>query len=165
MVVSRRHFVKTTVAGAAGLYVGAHALRSGAKELAVLPEEDGYKLWLRYAPLGDAAKNYRKIVRQIQVEGDSPTARVIREELRLATSAMLGATIPADEKNPAAGTILVGTPDTSKFIRQLDLVMVENGGFVIKSIRIGGQPITMIASNSEIGALYGAFHFLRLMQT
>ena len=165
MVVSRRHFVKTTVAGAAGLYVGAHALRSGAKELAVLPEEDGYKLWLRYAPLGDAAKNYRKIVRQIQVEGDSPTARVIREELRLATSAMLGTTIPADEKNPAAGTILVGTPDTSKFIRQLDLVMVENGGFVIKSIRIGGQPITMIASNSEIGALYGAFHFLRLMQT
>jgi len=164
--ISRRDFVRTTIAGTAGLYLGAHAIGAQAAENAsALPEEDGYKLWLRYAPLGRDARKYQKIVRQIRVEGNSPTAGIIREELCAATSAMLGTTIPADEKSLAAGTILVGTPANSQFIRQLDLVAIGNDGFVIQSTRLGGQPMTMIASNSEIGALYGAFHFLRLMQT
>jgi alpha-glucuronidase len=166
MKISRRDFVRTTIAGTAGFCAGAYTIGAHAAETpAALPEEDGYKLWLRYAPLGDIAKHYRKIVRQIRVEGNSATGRIIREELRAATSSMLGTAIPADENGLPGGTILVGTPETSQFIRQMDLVMIGNDGFVIRSTRLGGQPITMIASNSEIGALYGAFHFLRLMQT
>jgi alpha-glucuronidase len=166
MNISRRDFVKTTIAGTAGFCAGAYNIGSyAANPPAVLPEEDGYKLWLRYAPLGGIAKNYRKIVRQIRVEGTSATAGIIRDELRAATSAMLRTAIPADEKGLPGGTLLVGTPENSKFIRQMDLVMIGNDGFVIRSTRLGGQPITMIASNSEIGALYGTFHFLRLMQT
>ena len=38
-------------------------------------------------------------------------------------------------------------------------------GFVIRSTRMGGHPVTLIAANRDIGVLYGAFAFLRLIQT
>jgi alpha-glucuronidase len=38
-------------------------------------------------------------------------------------------------------------------------------GFLIRSTKIGGHRATVIASNGDAGALYGAFHFLRLVQT
>ena len=38
-------------------------------------------------------------------------------------------------------------------------------GFRIRSVRLGGHPATVIASEGEVGALYGAFHLLRLVQT
>src|ERR1039458_728836 len=46
-----------------------------------------------------------------------------------------------------------------------DLGAVGDEGFIIRSTRIGNKPVTVIAANAEIGALYGGFHFLRLMQT
>jgi alpha-glucuronidase len=36
---------------------------------------------------------------------------------------------------------------------------------VIRSLAIDGRPATVIAANSDVGVLYGAFHFLRLVQT
>src|ERR1019366_10172894 len=75
MKMSRREFVAAGLAGAAGLCVGGYSTRSNAAEpQALLPDEDGYKLWLRYAPPGDAAKNYRKVVQQIRVDGTSVTS-------------------------------------------------------------------------------------------
>jgi alpha-glucuronidase len=155
--------------GTAGFCVGAHALRSVAAEGQSLPEEDGYKLWLRYAPPGDAAKDYRKIVQQIYVDGKSPTAGIIREELRSGATALLGTAIPANNDNLADGAVVVGTPENSKLIRDLnwtaDLSAAGDEGFVIRSTRVEQKLVTVIASNHEIGALYGAFHLLRLMQT
>lgn len=169
MKVSRRDFVKTTVVGTAGLCAGAYALRSAAAESAPLAEEDGYKLWLRYAPSGDKAKDYRKALKQIYVEGTSATAGIIREELRTAFFNLLGSVIPADQKNLAEGAVVVGTPQNSKVVHDLnwtaDLIAAGDEGFVIRSARVDKMHVTVIASNGEIGALYGMFHFLRLMQT
>jgi alpha-glucuronidase len=39
------------------------------------------------------------------------------------------------------------------------------GGFVIRSTRVRGRRVTLIAANADTGVLYGAFAFLRLMQT
>jgi alpha-glucuronidase len=82
---------------------------------------------------------------------------------------MLGAAIAADEHNLAAGAVIVGTPQNSKLIRDLnwaaDLSAAGDEGFVIRSVRVEKQPVTVIASNTEIGALYGTFQFLRWMQT
>jgi alpha-glucuronidase len=170
MKLSRRDFVKTGLAGAAGLYVGAYAIPSVAVEARVqLPDEDGYKLWLRYAPPGDAAKSYRKIVQQIHVEGPSATAGIIRDELRSAITAMLGTAVSLNENVLAPGTVIVGTPGNSSLIRELnwtaDLNAAGDEGFIIRSARMRKTAVTVIAANSEIGSLYGAFHFLRLMQT
>src|SRR3569623_1132409 len=107
MNVSRRDFVKTAIVGSAGLCVGAYAVRGNAAEPQLLPEEDGYKLWLRYAAPGDQVKDYQKAIRQIHVEGNSATAGIIRDELRSAVSSLLGASIPTDQTSLTDGALVV----------------------------------------------------------
>jgi alpha-glucuronidase len=45
----------------------------------------------------------------------------------------------------------------------LDRVGTE--GYLIRSLDYEGHPVTVIAADSEVGVLYGVFHFLRLQQT
>jgi alpha-glucuronidase len=168
MRLSRRTFVVAGLAGTAGLCVGGYAPRSKAAE-SLLPDEDGYRLWLRYAPPGKAANSYRRHVRQVRVEGNSSTSRIIREELRLAVKGMLGSPISLNETGLEGGSVIVGTPSNSTLVRDLnwgaELRKAGDEGFVIRSVRVARHPVTVIASNAEIGTLYGCFHFLRLMQT
>jgi alpha-glucuronidase len=168
--LSRREFAATTLAGAAGLCLGGFEMRGFAAESPAQPlDEDGYKLWLRYAPPGDVARNYRKTVRQIRVDGTSATAGIIRDELRSAISAMLGGVVPQNDNSLAEGTVIIGTPGNSATVRDLnwaaDLRAVGDEGFIIRTTSISGHGITVVAANTDIGALYGSFHFLRLMQT
>lgn len=170
MKTSRREFMAMGLAGAAGLCVGGNTNRSKAGEpQSQLPDEDGYRLWLRYMPPGDAAQSYRKVVREIRVDGDSATCGIIRDELHSAVKAMLGGTVPSSEGDVSDGAVIVGTPANSSLIRGLnwaaELNAVGDEGFIIRSTRVGNKPVTVIAANSEIGALYGSFCFLRLMQT
>lgn len=169
MKISRREFVVTGLAGAAGLCVGGCVTgESATASLGLPPDEDGYKLWLRYAPPMDAGK-YRRLVREVRVEGNSATCEIIREELRLATTAMLGSAVPANGNALQNGAVIVGTPKNSTLVRGLnwdaDLRAVGDEGFVIRSTAIANHSVTVIASEGELGALYGVFHFLRLMQT
>ena len=128
--------------------------------------QDGSKLWLRYDPLGGAAaERYRATLPQVAVAGRSPTARVIREELTRGLSSLLGIPVEPAEHGP----LVVGTPTTSPLVRDLnwsnDLKAAGPDGFLIRSVSVGERPSRVIASETEIGALYGAFHFLRLLQT
>src|SRR5215831_16895258 len=108
MKMSRREFVATSLAGVAGLCAGGYTTRSNAAEPQIQPlDEDGYKLWLRYTPPGDAAKSYRRLVREIRVDGASATCGIIRNELRLAITAMLGGAVPLNEDGLHAGAIIV----------------------------------------------------------
>src|ERR1019366_4788488 len=137
MKLSRREFVAAGGGGGAGLCVGGCPTRSNAAEpQATLPDEDGHKLWLRYAPPGDAAKNYRKVVQQIRVDGATATSGIIRDELRSATAAMLGSAVPRNENSLADGTVMVGTPGNSALVRDLkwaaDLRAVGYEGFIIR---------------------------------
>ncbi|HYH88344.1 MAG TPA: alpha-glucuronidase family glycosyl hydrolase, partial [Solirubrobacteraceae bacterium] len=67
------------------------------------------------------------------------------------------------------GAVVVGTRDSSKAVRQhvsaRALASAGNEGYVIRSLRSGRQGFTVIAGNTEVGALHGTFAFLRLMQT
>jgi alpha-glucuronidase len=126
--------------------------------------EDGSKLWLRYAPLGELAERYRGHVGRVDVQGRSITAQIIRDELTAALPSLLGDAISEGE-----AILLVGTPKTSEAIRDFgwdaDLAAAGPEGFLIRSARLGDNRATVIASETEIGALYGGFHFLRLIQT
>jgi alpha-glucuronidase len=168
MNVSRREFITTGLA-AAGLCVAGHATGKDAAAAPRPPDEDGHKLWLRYAPPGNAAATYRTLARQIRMDGTSATSAIIRDELRSALTAMLGSPVPLNESSLQEGAIIVGTPANSALLRDLnwtaDLNAAGEEGFIIRSTRIAKHPVTVVASHSEIGALYGTFHFLRLLQT
>jgi alpha-glucuronidase len=132
--------------------------------------EDGYDLWLRYRLVADAARlaEYRAAIRQVVVEGDSPTLSAARDELVTGLTGLLGRA-PAVSRSPSSGTLIIGTPAGSSWIGSLPLTTalrsVGNEGFVIRTLAVKRQRVIVIAANRDIGVLYGAFHLLRLIQT
>src|SRR6266446_6909677 len=132
--------------------------------------EDGYRLWLRYDPLpASVITSYRSVCRSIDVRGSSPTLNLIRAELAKGCMGLIGKSIPITDTVATNGVVLVGTIQTSAEIAGLrwnrELAELGPEGFIIRSARIRNHKVTVIASQGEVGALYGAFHFLRLLQT
>lgn len=131
--------------------------------------DDGYRLWLRYDALPSRMiAVYRPRVTAIVVTGNSATLNAIRGEFVNGLTGLLGSAVPIASVN-RDGAVVVGTPKTSPFIAGLrwetQLAQLGPEGFRIRSAKLGAHSVTVIASDGEIGALYGAFHFLRLLQT
>ena len=158
---------------AAALVLLAFALGTAtrAKAQAAPPSEDGYDLWLRYRLISDARllANYRAAITRLVVEGNSPTLRVARDELATGLRGLLGRSIPVDDRVRLDGSIVVGTLKGSRLISALplamDLAKIGQEGFLIRSATISGKRAIVVAANSDVGALYGAFRLLRQLQT
>jgi alpha-glucuronidase len=134
--------------------------------------EDGYRLWLRY-PVArpDLLAAYRAAFTALLFESDSPTLSAAREELTRGLGGLLGGapalararTIESD------GALIVGTPTGSPVVAGAglgaSLADAGNEGFVIRRATVAGRACTIVAGNRDVGALYGAFHLLRLLQT
>jgi alpha-glucuronidase len=103
------------------------------------------------------------------MDASSPTLAAAREELSLALERMLGNPIPMMEQVSANGALVIGTPQSSNIVTSLNLQdelgQIGGEGYVIRSTKIQGKNHTIIAANTDIGVLYGVFHFLRLLQT
>jgi len=133
--------------------------------------EDGYELWLRYRPVSDAAlrNTYRSAVTGLLVEGSSPTLRATADELSRGLTGLLGAAVPVVSEPVRDGLLVAGTRASSPLVASLDLT-AELGrageeGFVLRAMPVRGRRAIVIAANRDVGVLYGAFHFLRLLQT
>jgi alpha-glucuronidase len=130
--------------------------------------EDGHELWLRYrlldAPL---VRTYRPALTGLVTAGGSPTMDAARDEMVQGLHGMLGRPVRVRAEVGGDGAIVLGTPASSRIIAGLELPLAQAGaeGYVIRAARYGGFRITVIAANSDIGVLYGAFGFLRLLQT
>jgi alpha-glucuronidase len=132
--------------------------------------EDGYRLWLRYDALPkQMIEVYKPRVTSVVVEGNSLTLDLVRKELLEGCTGLLGKAIPAAETVNQDGAIIAGTPRSSPLIASLkwekQLMALGAEGFQIRTVRLGNRSVIVIAANGEVGALYGAFHFLRLLQT
>lgn len=133
--------------------------------------EDGYRLWLRYEPVTDKKqlREYRVLVTKVVVQGDSPTLRAAKRELAEGLHGLFGIEPQFTDRIDLAGAVVIGTPRNSKIIRDLgrktELKQAGEEGFVIESVWLDGVRATAIMANTDIGALYGVFHFLRLLQT
>ena len=130
--------------------------------------EDGYDLWLRYRAVDAAA--YPALAAEVRelVSGDSnPTLAAAERELQLGLAGLSGTAIPVVGTPGRDGAVLFGTPRSSAAIAALSLDLTRAGaeGYVIRSVALNGRAATVIAANSDVGVLYGAFHFLRLIQT
>jgi alpha-glucuronidase len=132
--------------------------------------DDGYELWLRYRPIENAASRdqYRKLITSIVAPEASPTGDVAVAELRRGLRGLLDADVPV-ARDVREGAIVVGTPSSSPAIAGLkwsqQLASQGREGYLIKRAQIGAHAVTVVASEGDAGALYGAFHFLRLVQT
>ena len=130
--------------------------------------EDGYDLWLRYRPLAaERAQAYRPFAMQLIVVAATPTQAATAAELSRGLNGLLGAAPPHSDAVTRDGAIIVGTPATSPLIAKLrlDISTLGREGYLIRSVAIEGHAATVIAGNEDIGALYGAFRFLRLIKT
>ena len=132
--------------------------------------EDGYRLWLRYDPLpAKTIEVYKTLVTVLVVPGSSPTIDALRTELVSGCTGLMGRPVPVVSAVNGDGAVIVGTPQSSPLIASLrwqsQLAQLGPEGFRIRSLKLGTHWMTVIASSGEVGALYGAFHFLRLMQT
>lgn len=131
--------------------------------------EDGYDLWLRYRPLdATAQRTYRAASTEVVApQQRSPTLEAARREIERGLSGMLGRTPANAQRWTRSGAILLGTPASLPEIAglNLDLSALGDEGYVIRSVEARGRRAIVITANTDIGALYGAFHFLRLLQT
>jgi alpha-glucuronidase len=130
--------------------------------------EDGYDLWLRYRPVD--AVSYPSLGagdRALVTGQDSPTLTVARAELQRGLSGLLGRPVSIATQVAHAGDVVLGTPRSLPLLGQLPLGLEAAGdeGYVIRTREVSGRPVVVIAANSDVGVLYGAFHFLRLVQT
>ena len=133
--------------------------------------ETGYELWLRYRQVADAARlsEYRAAISELVMQGDSPTLRIVREELGAGLGGLLGRPLTIVPQPTSSGAVIVGTPASSRLIASLPLTAelrsVGPDGFVVRTMAVSGRRALVVAANRDVGVLYGAFHLLRLMQT
>jgi alpha-glucuronidase len=130
--------------------------------------EDGYDLWLRYRPLDTQwVGPYKHAATLLVGDANSPTLQAAQSELARGLSGLLGSVPRSVQRIIQDGAIVFGTPRSSPLIAHLGLKPQSSAreGYVIRSVVIDGHHATVIAANDDIGVLYGAFHFLRLLQT
>jgi alpha-glucuronidase len=133
--------------------------------------EDGYRLWLRYDRIADEdkLKEYRKDIKVIHFPGDSPTLKAAREELTNGISGLLGVQVKFMDKLTGSGTLIVGTPKSSKVVASLKLndklKKLGREGYIIQNSVIKGKKCIVISANTDVGILYGVFNFLKIIQT
>ncbi|MDO1448102.1 alpha-glucuronidase family glycosyl hydrolase [Rhodocytophaga aerolata] len=133
--------------------------------------EDGYRLWLRYDKITNAQvlTSYKTSITELVLLGNSPTVTASRKELQTGLSGLLGIQLPEATTVTREGALLIGTPENSPVIASLNLTTslqaIGKEGFLIQTLKVQGKNSTVITANSEVGVLYGVFHFLKLLQT
>ena len=129
--------------------------------------EDGYRLWLRFDQLSpDRVSRYAPHATSIAGNPSSPILANAQRELRSGLQSLFGRPVPL-APTPASGGILIGTPRSSRLIADLRLPLgrLGKGGFILRSVRLGGKPQLIIAASHDTGVLYGVFALLRRIQT
>jgi alpha-glucuronidase len=132
--------------------------------------EDGYELWLRYKLMTDLSQKSQTaaLFREIAIADKSGTYTIIRNEIALATKGMLGVEAKFESVYSKNTTLAIGTiKDMAVFqsgmiAEQLSALGAE-GYFIGYSDK--GQKQIVVAANEPVGALYGTFHLLRILQS
>ena len=112
--------------------------------------EDGYDLWLRYAPIGDMSLRdaYRQTIAGVIVQQSPETATIVAQELARGLAALLGVPVPLRENVDRDGVLLVGTiaaPAIATLGWRDELARLGPEGFVIRYARINGHRALVVA--------------------
>ncbi|HEX5149949.1 MAG TPA: alpha-glucuronidase family glycosyl hydrolase [Parafilimonas sp.] len=131
--------------------------------------EDGYRLWLRYDKIDDKnlLAQYRNQISFIRFTGSTLVIPAAKEELLNGLEGLLDKKIFFSDQ-VQNGTILAGTIQNSNIhslVPADDINKIGKEGFIIQTGNINKKNVIVIAANTDVGVLYGCFHFLRLLQT
>ena len=133
--------------------------------------EDGYELWLRYRKVEDASRlaQYRGRLGGVSVLGKSATMEVIRRELGRALPAFLDAAVRVSCGRKSGAGLFVGSfgelDRAGIVLPRPDRLRAGSEGFIICGHAWRRRRPLVIAGDSDVSALYGVFHFLRLLQS
>ncbi len=137
----------------------------------MLHAENGYDLWLRYQKVDNSQllNSYSKTLAKLNFPVNSATLTEAKNELQQGLDGLLDTNLPETD-GISKGTLLVGTPASSKVLSDIHAITNEisvlgDEGFLIKTMKVNGTPCTVIAARKDMGVMYGVFHFLRLLQT
>jgi len=134
--------------------------------------DDGHRLWLKYDRIADSQKRdaYRQSIKNWIVLGNSPTLEIAAQELKQGLTGLLGTTIPRLTDLNADGTVVClslssASSQMGQLMLETKLKNVSEEGFVIYTTTLKNKKVIVIGARTDIGVLYGTFHFLRLLQT
>ncbi|MCW3089017.1 MAG: alpha-glucuronidase [Ferruginibacter sp.] len=131
--------------------------------------ENGYDCWLRYTPVENKQllQTYKQAISAIQFPGTTEILQAARKELMKGLNRILQSNV-ALTNDPASANLILGAamlPTDIKASLKSELAKAGTEGFVISSQSIHQRKCIVIAANTDVGVLYGVFHFLRLLQT
>lgn len=131
---------------------------------------DGYKLWLQYKHIeNETLRNaYQSQITSLVPLGDSKTIGIALKELNLGLGKMLGAEFSSTNEIKQNTLIFGAKSNLNQDIAvQLskEFNNINDEGYIIKSVVSRGKKQTVITGKTDVGVLYGIFHFLRLVQT
>lgn len=132
--------------------------------------QDGYRMWLSYDMIEnrEVLAEYREMISYISIPQSSPTFEAAGAELSQGLSGLLDKNIPTSDQLQN-GSVIAGTPATSDLIADFflhgELDQLGPEGYLIEHQTVDEENLIIIASNGEIGVLYGVFAFLRQLQT
>lgn len=135
-----------------------------------LNAEDGYDLWLRYQAVSSKqeAKQIKTLFKQVVIEQSPGTFAVIQDELKRAGQGMIVAEPGFTGTLSKKASLIIGTPSSCAALRS-GLIGDILGSAGEEGYFIGYTPSTkktlIVAANTPVGALYGTFHLLRLLQS
>lgn len=136
-----------------------------------LPLETGYEAWLRYQPTSSSVGEiYRPFAQTILVNGASPVLKSAVAELERGISGMLDVRSTIIQgPNSASDSLVMGvigqSPVIDEVVDSKSLSLQSPEGYLIQYVDNGVSKRIVIAGKTDVGCLYGVFHFLRLLQT
>lgn len=136
-----------------------------------LSAQKDYQLWLQYTKIQDPklVLEYQSRIQGILPLGDSETIKAATKELQLGLSGLLETKISTQQPIEEGNLVILGSlsnlNEEIKINQKKDFDLINDEGFIIKTIQLKNKNYTLITAKSDVGVLYGVFNFLKLLQT
>jgi alpha-glucuronidase len=130
--------------------------------------EDGSQLWFRYEKVSASmADLLNSTATSIKADTSNETIKLAVDELQKAIKGFTDRNISVSNKLQNGSILLItpNTPDARRLGLNNELKQMHQDGYIIRQTTHRNQKITIIASPSSIGLLYGTFHWIRQIQT
>ena len=124
---------------------------------------DGSELWFANTELSKSIQITHPS--SICIWETSDTFAIIEEELKAGLTNLFNLSANVSKK-VKPGSILVGTSalkEIAKYLKADEIKKIGDDGFIIRTVK--SENITIITGNTDKAVLYGAYHYLRVLQT